>query len=168
MANQKITDYAALTGAGVDATADLLEIVDFNVLTNKKILVSELAIAMQGSTTVVGTGQFATAAVTLTGTDATKLLTPGGFAGNKSLGTNGFYKFPGGLIIQWGVAVTDGTGTAAVTFPTAFPNALFTIVISELVSASRGAAAVGTSVSGFTAQSSASVATTLGWIAIGN
>ena len=46
MANQKITDYAALTGANVDTSADLLEIVDFSALTNKKITVDELRIAL--------------------------------------------------------------------------------------------------------------------------
>ena len=137
MANQKITDYTALTGAGVDPLADLLEIVDFNVLTNKKILVSELAIAMQGSTTVVGTGQFATAAQTLTGTDATKLLTPNGFAGNKSLVASGFYKFPGGLIVQWGTCTTDASGGGTITWPTAFSSSAFIVVILDITGASR-------------------------------
>ena len=44
MANQKITDYAALLGAGVDAAADLLEIVDADagVAGSKKITVAQL------------------------------------------------------------------------------------------------------------------------------
>ena len=58
MANQKITDYAAITGANVDATADLIEIVDFSALTNKKILVNELGkvIGTQGTFTATLTG----------------------------------------------------------------------------------------------------------------
>ena len=51
MANSKITDYAALTGAGVNPAADLLEIVDFDVLTNKKILIEELGIALNATQT---------------------------------------------------------------------------------------------------------------------
>jgi hypothetical protein len=62
----------------------------------------------------------ASAAETLTGTDATKFLTAAGFAGNKSLASNGFYKFPGGLILQWGVVAVGGNSQATVTFPTAF------------------------------------------------
>jgi hypothetical protein len=44
---------------------------------------------------------FASAATTLAGTDALQALTASGFAGNKSIGASGYYKFPGGLIIQW-------------------------------------------------------------------
>ena len=51
MANSKITDYAALSGAGVNPAADLLEIVDFDVLTNKKILIEELGIALNATQT---------------------------------------------------------------------------------------------------------------------
>src|SRR5216684_199082 len=43
----------------------------------------------------------ASAATTLTGTNALQALTAAGFAGNKSLAANGYYKFPGGLIVQW-------------------------------------------------------------------
>jgi hypothetical protein len=48
----------------------------------------------------------------------------GGF--DRSLSTNGYQKLPGGLILQWGKAVTGGGG-AVVTFPITFPNALFTV-----------------------------------------
>lgn len=45
-------------------------------------------------------------------------------ASSNSLGSNGYQKFPGGLIIQWGItgSVSAG-GSATVTFPVAFPNA---------------------------------------------
>jgi len=39
-----------------------------------------------------------------------------------SLGTTGYQKLPGGLIIQWGTSTVASTGTA-VTFPIAFTNA---------------------------------------------
>lgn len=45
--------------------------------------------------------------------------------GNQSLGSGGYQKLPGGLILQWGsVAITSGSNVA-VTFPIAFPTACF-------------------------------------------
>jgi hypothetical protein len=46
MANSKISDLTALTGANADIAADVLPIVDTSVTTTKKILLNELAIAM--------------------------------------------------------------------------------------------------------------------------
>jgi microcystin-dependent protein len=46
MANAKISALTALTGANVDAAADVLAVVDTGVTTTKKILVSELAIGL--------------------------------------------------------------------------------------------------------------------------
>ena len=48
MADSTISGYAALTGANVDTAADLLEIVDNSVTTNKKITVAELNNALNG------------------------------------------------------------------------------------------------------------------------
>lgn len=53
-------------------------------------------------------------------------LTNLGFAG-QSLTTNGYYKLPNGLIIQWGIFTTSSGGYANITFPTAFTNALLSI-----------------------------------------
>ena len=42
---------------------------------------------------------------------------------NQSLGTTGYQKVPGGLIMQWGTTpVIAGPGTLAITFPIAFPS----------------------------------------------
>jgi tail fiber protein gp53 len=72
---------------------------------------------------------YASAADTLLGTATNEAITPGGFAGNKSIGTNGYYKLPGGLIIQWGRLGTNiGNTTAIINFPLAFPNACFSVV----------------------------------------
>lgn len=38
----------------------------------------------------------------------------------RSLTANGYQKFPGGLIIQWGSGITNGSGDASITFPLAF------------------------------------------------
>jgi len=48
---------------------------------------------------------------------------------NQSITANGWQKMPGGLIIQWGkVVAAAGNTTTAVTFPLAFPNAVFSVV----------------------------------------
>jgi hypothetical protein len=70
----------------------------------------------------------ASPATTLIGTDTAQFLTAGGFAGNKSLGANGYYKLPGGLIIQWGAVAIGGSSSATFVFPIAFPNAVFSVV----------------------------------------
>lgn len=62
----------------------------------------------------------ASAAETLTGTDTAKAITPGGFAGNKSLAASGYYKFPGGLIVQWGSGTTTSGSFQTVTYPVSF------------------------------------------------
>lgn len=59
-------------------------------------------------------------------------LTNLGFAGS-SLATNGYYKLPDGLIIQWGSA-TAGSGAQAINFPITFPNAVFQVVRTNITS----------------------------------
>lgn len=51
MANTKISALAALTGSDVTASTDVLPIVDTSAATTKKILVSELAIAVAANLT---------------------------------------------------------------------------------------------------------------------
>ena len=62
MANAKISALTALTGANVEQTADSLAIVDASVTTTKKILVSELAKALQ----VLATEQASTSGASIT------------------------------------------------------------------------------------------------------
>lgn len=51
-------------------------------------------------------------------------LVESGFIGsNQLLATNGYQKFPGGLILQWGYTNITGTTPLAVNFPIPFPNA---------------------------------------------
>ena len=119
MSDSKISALTALTGANVDTAADVLAIVDTSVTTTKKILIDEVRIALG----------IATAAETLTGTSAVKFLTPSGFAGNKDIvGNDGYYKFPGGLIIQWDDQTTDANGDLTWTYPTAFSTQAFIVI----------------------------------------
>ena len=48
------------------------------------------------------------------------------FFGNRSIAPSGYQVFPGGLIIQWGIAQPSGFRTS-VTFPLEFPNAVFSV-----------------------------------------
>lgn len=52
--------------------------------------------------------------------------------GNQSLATNGYQKFPGGLIWQWGklTSISYGQQTYRVTFPIAFPTNLLNASVS--------------------------------------
>lgn len=65
----------------------------------------------------------------------TTLITPLRLAeafkgGNQSLGTSGYQKLPGGLIIQWGSATTTA-GQGTWDYPIAFPNAVFRVFASQ-------------------------------------
>jgi len=81
----------------------------------------------------------ASAAITLSGTDAIAFLTASGFAGNKSIGANGYYKLPGGLILQWGSLSIPGTSTGTFTYPTSFPNNFLAGVITPVQAGGIGA-----------------------------
>lgn len=52
-------------------------------------------------------------------------------AGLSSMAANGWQKLTSGLIIQWGSGTTSAGGSVAVTFPMAFPNAAYQVLISD-------------------------------------
>jgi hypothetical protein len=112
----------------------------------------------------------ASAAVTLAGTDASLALTAAGFAGNKSLAASGYYKLPGGLIIQWGSISVTGGGPTTGSFPIAFASSCYQIIGSQSVTGNiTGAQVVLVPIS--TSQYNASCATantsTISWMAVG-
>ena len=92
-----------------------------------------------------------------------------GAGGNQS---NGYIKFPNGIILQWGFIKTNGSSSGqTVTYPIAFPNAMFISQVSDQennmntgslvnLSNSQGTAYGGTSAGTYTT-------TSLGWIAVG-
>jgi hypothetical protein len=91
--------------------ANLASLAGSETLTNKTIAL--------GSNTVSGTkSQFNTA---VTDTD---FAFANDFTGsNQSLGTNGYQKMPGGLIMQWGELDTTPDGNTSVSWNITFPNA---------------------------------------------
>lgn len=87
------------------------------------------------SETATGVIEIATQAEADAGTDDARAVTPkklrAGFA--VSLATTGYIAFPswmGGLIIQWGTTVStcNPNGNAPVTWPLAFPTAVYTVI----------------------------------------
>lgn len=69
-------------------------------------------------------------------TSNTTLLTPlrlaEAFQGaNQSNAVSGFQKLPGGLIIQWGQGVVDGSGKITGSWPTAFTTAIYQAVANS-------------------------------------
>jgi hypothetical protein len=85
----------------------------------------------------------------------------------KSLASSGYQKLPGGLILQWG---NDGSPalSSSVTFPIAFPTAVYQIVATLYATSTGGNASVvtpGPTTSGFNITKSAAIS--CNWIALG-
>lgn len=114
---------------------------------------SPITQVMQPTDGSVGTNQLAAGAVTpakMAAGAAVSNIGAGGITANEiasnavtfakllstdwanSKATNGYQKLPSGLIIQWGQAVAPSQGQTTVTFPIAFPNAAFAVVVSGL------------------------------------
>ena len=92
--------------------------------------VTASSLSVSGAAALNGGGTSVTPAAadnsTAIATTAWSLL---GFA--VSVATNGYLKFPtwlGGLILEWGTATGSGSGGTPVSFPLAFPNAVFAVI----------------------------------------
>jgi hypothetical protein len=111
----------------------------------------------------------ASAATTLAGTDATQFLTAAGLAGNKSLAANGYYKFPGNFLVQWGSISLSGSGMAAVVFPVAFPTACQSVLTTYQTTAppTNSCTAGAITNSGFSAANGSSTTQVVNWVAFG-
>lgn len=117
-----------------------------------------------------GIVEFATTAETLTGTDTDRAITPAGFAGSKSLASDGYYKLPGGLIIEWGQDTTSASSSVAVSFSGGFsaaPKLSFAPAgTSGYFATFDSATSSGFNLSGWSGTSTR-VAANIQWIAIG-
>lgn len=92
---------------------------------------------------------------------------------NQSLAGSGYQKLPGGLIVQWGGAVTSSSGNVTATFPIAFPNSCLKITTSSDLTGGQGsfsgyAIVTNTNfqISGWSSQTARTIITA-SWIAIG-
>jgi hypothetical protein len=98
-------------------------------------------------------------------TGAYILLNPQPMLG-QSLAADGYYKLPGGLILQWGDVVFSAAATSPVTFPLTFPTVAYNVqVTSNATSIVMSGNALTTS--GFTINSSPSFSGTAYWFAVG-
>jgi hypothetical protein len=68
------------------------------------------------------------------GDSSEKVATTEFVTGTSSLADPGYYERPDGLIEQWGFDTRAGSSPEAITFPIPFPNAVFTIHLTSLVS----------------------------------
>jgi hypothetical protein len=74
---------------------------------------------------VAGISRFASAAETDAGSLANVAVTPAGLGINaRLLSANGYLRLPSGVLVQWGSVLLSNS---SVSFPIAFPNALWTI-----------------------------------------
>lgn len=97
-------------------------------ITNSTI--TNLIVSALSSNTVSG-GMIASASQTLSGSSTNQVISPASFSGNKSISTNGYYAFPGGLYIQWFSVSTNINGsTLSTNFPVSFPNACVNVQLN--------------------------------------
>jgi hypothetical protein len=85
-----------------------------------------------GAPSTSGTGASGTWGISISGNAATVtngVYTTNFTGSNQSLGSNGYQKLPGGLILQWGSVTVDPgyNGTASITFPTAFSSSVYSV-----------------------------------------
>lgn len=101
----------------------------------------------------------------------------GQFTGaNQSIGTTGFQKLPGGMILQYGSVTSGGATSGTITFPVAFPTACRIVVAHDYGAGANDVSNVriapptqtGASWVGQTFQAQPSDPGTWAWLALGN
>jgi hypothetical protein len=157
------------TGSG---TADVATLTSFarTVLDDADAATARTTLGVVSASTIAaGLIEIATAAEILTGTSETLAVTPGFFADNASVGTSGYYKFPGGLMIQWGnEGIIGASGTATVTYPVAF-SAIYGVQLTKSVAVTvNDCLNIGTvSTTQFTIRNGGTASTNTFWFAYG-
>ena len=161
----------ALTGAEI-ASGGVVEVVYDNsngYFRATNLVANSASSNPSASETVQGIVELATAAETLTGSSTSLALTPGGFAGNKSLASAGYYKLPGGLIVQWGNSLVSASTSLAITLPVAFPslNASSQVTINGSDTIAREALKASATVSTLTVYNPNATIVYFYWLAVG-
>lgn len=123
----------ALTGAEI-ASGGVVEVVYDNsngYFRATNIVANSATTNPDASETVKGLVELATAAETLTGSSQTLAITPYAFANMGKVlnaGSNGYYKFPGGFILQWSSFTASASTSTSDTFPITFPTGTCKII----------------------------------------
>jgi hypothetical protein len=133
-----------------------------------------VAATFTGNLTGNVTGNTSGSAGSCTGNSATVtngIYTTNFTGANQSLGTSGYQKLPGGLIIQWGVTANiSGNSSVVVTFPIAFTT-LYSVVGGKFggsASQDGGSGLLSATTTTVTAYNgSDSILSAVSWIAIG-
>lgn len=161
------------------ATTSLLGVVQIKTPSALTIDGSGIVDIAAASISNTGSVQLAQVSDVTAGTSTTLAVTPASLSGlvPSSIGSNGYIKLPGGLIIQWGTqtGITE-TGTT-ISYPIPFPSAAYSVTTQKVNSTMAGGAvrdstltSVGTTtfhyvpfISGASGQS-----TDVYWIALGS
>src|SRR3954469_8844328 len=127
MSDTKISALTALAGASVDATADVLPIVDTSATTTKKILVEELGIAMNATQAQqeagTATKQLVSPAVQQFHPSAAKAWTTFNGTSANPITVGAGYNITG-------TVAKNGTGDYTITFTTAFSSVNYCAIIN--------------------------------------
>lgn len=179
----------AVSGITVSATPTVMELGILSASSQMLGSVSLATLTVTGTLTVSGTtilgtatslGTATTAVTAADGDNSTKVATTAyadtrvstAFTANQSVSANGYQKFPGGLIIQWGQTGTiTAASSSAVSFPVTFTTAVYSVVATRndaAVNAQRSDATYSITTTGFTVDNgSPSNAARFSWMAVG-
>ena len=74
------------------------------------------------------------------GTNANPEWTSSTWGGTETASANGYVSFPGGITLQWGISpsIAQDTSSSAISFPTAFTTAVYSVVITPIGAISTG------------------------------
>lgn len=121
----------ALTGAEI-ASGGVVEVVYDNsngYFRATNLVANSASSNPSASETVQGIVELATAAEILAGASTSLAMTPGRFAGNKSIAANGYYKFPGGFIVQWFSVTCAPSTTTSENYAVAYTTVSIPMVV---------------------------------------
>ncbi len=139
--NEALTAVATLQEGAINDTIIAPNKAFSNQFTNNNF------VKLTGNQTIAGVKTFSSSPIVPTPTDNTQAANKAytdlkvalsSLTGiNQSLTESGYQKFPGGLIIQWGSAITGASGGSTITYPIAFPNSFLSLVLGSNVSSNE-------------------------------